>query len=267
MRSALEIHQCCTCDPYVMASLLGWKDILRPIRDGYRHLFPSPDTGPTPEERDRQRRLDRLKGFTYFDTIDQLESWTTADSDQLQRANTPLLRRPEHTDEEKEQRSDVLLCHDCSGNYHGYEAVQANSVDEESFTCQYLQYVDTFIYFSHKLVCIPPPSWTNLLHRNGVKALGTLLVEPQTQGVERLLRSEGSDADNSPTYPIAEALAKMASHYGFDGWLINIEKPFPKEHWHCSAVELFLRQLRDALGPDRKLIWYVWELIGNYDVS
>ena len=55
-----------------MAYLLGWKDVLRPIRDGYRHLFPAPDTGPTPEERRKQRALDRLKGFTYFDTFEQL---------------------------------------------------------------------------------------------------------------------------------------------------------------------------------------------------
>ena len=73
-----------------MAYLLGWKDILRPIRDGYRHLFPSPDKGPTPEERERQRVVDRSKGFLYFDTFEQLEAWTEADTDPLQRANTPL---------------------------------------------------------------------------------------------------------------------------------------------------------------------------------
>jgi len=255
--STKSVHQCPTCSPYVMVSLLGWKDVLRPIRDGYRHLFPSPDTGPTPEERDRQRKLDRLKGFTYFDTIDQLKVWTEADSDPLQRANTPLLLRSKCSDMEKGSQADVLLCHDYSGNYHGYEAMQATGVDEESYTCEYLQFIDTFIYFSHKLVCVPPPSWTNLLHRNGVSVLGTLLVEPQSQGAEELLRSVDNSVDSSPTYPMAEKLANIARHYGFDGWLINIEKPFPKDHWNCSVVEDFLRQLGHALGPDRRLIWCV----------
>jgi endo-beta-N-acetylglucosaminidase D len=252
-----SIHQCASRNAHVMAYLLGWKDVLRPIRDGYRHLFPSPDTGPTPEERDRQRKLDRLKGFTYFDTIEQLEAWTEADSDPLQRANTPLLWRPKYSGKEKEQQAAVLLCHDYSGNYHNYEAAQSNGVDEESYTCEYLQFIDTFIYFSHKLICVPPSSWTNLLHRNGVKVLGTLLVEPQTQDAERLLRIDDSGVGRNPTYPMAQKLADLARHYAFDGWLINIEKPFVKDHWNSSVVEAFLQQLGDALGPDRSLIWCV----------
>jgi endo-beta-N-acetylglucosaminidase D len=240
-----------------MAYILGWKDILRPIRDGYRHLFPSPDTGPTPEERERQRQLDRLRGFTYFDTIHQLELWTREEPDPFQRANTPLLRRPTRASQRDEQKANVLLVHDCSGNYHEYEAVQGTSVDEESYLCEYLQYVNTFIYFSHKVVCVPPPSWTNLLHRNGVQALGTLLVEPQTLDAEKLLQCDDGGGANVPIYPMAKKLADMAQHYGFDGWLINMEKSFAKDSWDRSVLEEFLRQLREALGPDRSLIWFV----------
>jgi endo-beta-N-acetylglucosaminidase D len=236
-----------------MANLLGWKDILRPIRDGYRHLFPSPDTGPTPEERRKQRELDRLKGFTYFDTFDQLESWAEADSDPLQRANTPLLRRARKDQEDNLGKADVLLIHDYSGNYHDYESAQVAGVDEESYTCEYLQYVDTFIYFSHKLVCVPPPTWTNMLHRNDVKVLGTILVEPQTEGSERLLQHT---TDEEGTYfPIVDKLTRIATHYGFDGWLVNIEKPFAKEIWDLDVFEAFLCQLRVALGEATQLIW------------
>ncbi|KAI4689211.1 uncharacterized protein J4E88_002560 [Alternaria novae-zelandiae] len=237
-----------------MASLLGWKDILRPIRDGYRHLFPTPDTGPTPEERRHQRALDRLKGFAYFDTFDQLESWTDADSDPLKRANTPLLRATGGVPTD-DRKTGVLLIHDYSGNYHDYESVQAVGVDKELYSCEYLQFVDTFVYFSHKLVCVPPPTWTNTLHRNGVEALGTFLIERQTEGSERVF-NHTTEESGEMNFPMAKKLAFIATHFGFDGWLINIEKPFPSDVWNSEVLEAFLRQLRDELGVTKRLIWY-----------
>jgi endo-beta-N-acetylglucosaminidase D len=236
-----------------MAYLLGWKDILRPIRDGYRHMFPTPDTGPTPEERRKQREIDKAKGFTYFDTFDQLESWTEANSDPLQRANTPLLQGEEEGVREESGKADVILIHDCSGNYHDYESAQNTGVHADSYTCEYLQHVDTFIYFSHKLICVPPPTWTNALHRNGVKVLGTVLVEPQTKGSERLLQHD-TDEDGMH-FPIVEKLAHIAAHYGFDGWLMNIEKPFPQDVWDPYLLETFLCQLKTAMGKTRQLVW------------
>ncbi|KAF2789593.1 glycoside hydrolase family 85 protein [Melanomma pulvis-pyrius CBS 109.77] len=248
-----------------MLNALGWKDILRPIRDGYRHLFPSPDTGPTPEERRRQRALDQLlKSFTYFDTFDQLQIWTAAEADVLQRSNTPLLQRSQAATTDT-NKANVLLCHDYSGNYHDYEATQGIGVDEESYSCEHLQFVDTFVYFSHKLACVPPPSWTNTLHRNGVKVLGTFLIEPQTKDTQRLLERNTvtRGAKDTVTFPMATKLADIARHYGFDGWLVNIEKPFPKETWDPHVLEAFLRQLRDDLGTDRLVIWYDAITIAN----
>jgi endo-beta-N-acetylglucosaminidase D len=233
-----------------MELTLGWKDILRPIRDGFRHLFPSPDTGPTPEERARQRKLDRLKGFTYFDTFQELEAWTEGEAIPVQRANTPLLPRSRRLGEGGESRARVLLCHDYAGNYHVYEASQGVGVDVKSYFCEHLQFVDTFIYFSHKLVCVPPPSWTNALHRNGVCVLGTLLLERQTRDVERLLQRT-----LDYRFPLATVLASVARCYGFDGWLVNVEKPFAIEQWEPEILEAFLKQLRQELGPGRKLIW------------
>ncbi|CAN9434464.1 unnamed protein product [Alternaria alternata] len=245
-----------------MAHLLGWKDILRPIRDGYRHLFPTPDTGPTPEERRRQRQVDRLKGFAYFDTFEQLESWKEDDSDPLQRANTPLLRGTDGIERGGVVKVPVLLIHDYSGNYHDYESINAVDVDREFYSCEYLQFVDTFIYFSHKLACVPPPTWVNLLHRNGVEVLGTLLIEPQTEGSERLLQHTFDQAGEMH-FPMAKKLASIATHFGFDGWLVNIEKPFPSESWSAKLLEAFLLQLKANLGvgldpksAGKRLIWY-----------
>lgn len=235
-----------------MAGILGWKDILRPIRDGYRHLFPPPDTGPTPEERRQQRQKDRLKGFTYFDTIEQLESWNENDSDPLQRVNTPLLRRLLQSHDEK-ARANLLICHDYAGNYHEYEDAKGASLDEPMYSCEYLQHVDTFVYFSHKMVCVPPPTWTNTLHRNGVRALGTLLLEPQTKEAERLLQHDGQG--EAMTFNLAKKLIDIARHYGFDGWLINIERPFPKDHWSLQIFQSFLLQLRNQGGVGMKMVW------------
>ena len=36
--------------------------------------------------------------------------------------------------------------------------------------------IDTFIYFSHYLVTIPPPCWTNAAHKHGVPVLGQFRV-------------------------------------------------------------------------------------------
>ena len=233
-----------------MASLLGWKDILRPIRDGYRHLFPSPDTGPTPEERRKQRAIDRLKGFTYFDTFEQLETWTDADADTLQRANTPLLVRSVN-EREGLGKANVLLCHDYAGNYHDYEGASDIGLEDEKYACEYLQFVDTFIYFSHKLACVPPPTWTNTLHRNGVKALGTILIEPQTPDSEKLLQH----GDDGLFFPLAAKLAMIADHYGFDGWLVNVEKSFPTASWDTHVLAAFLHHLRSDLGVEKQLVW------------
>ncbi|KAF1966866.1 hypothetical protein BU23DRAFT_559889 [Bimuria novae-zelandiae CBS 107.79] len=240
-----------------MVFLFGWKDILRPIRDGYRHLFPSPDTGPTPEEREKQRRLDRLKGFTYFDTFAQLEEWTESESDPIQRANTPLLNRSSGASTSSGSKANVLLCHDFAGNYQDYEASTNISVDGFRYYCEYLQYVESFVYFSHKLVCVPPPPWTNTLHRNGVKVFGTLLIEPQTESSDRLLRStlEDDDGQTNETFPLARKLAQIARHYGFDGWLVNIEKPFTRNVWDPELVEAFLGSLKGEMGDVGELIW------------
>jgi len=59
--------------------------------------------------------------------------------------------------------------------------------DEKLYSCGYLQHIECFVYFSHKLVCVLPPTWTNTMHRNGVKVLGAFILEPGEPHVERML--------------------------------------------------------------------------------
>lgn len=92
------------------------------------------------------------------------------------------------------------------------------------------------------------------MHRNGIKSLGTFLVEPQFAGIERILeRSE--DGRGNASYPVADQLIKMAKTCGFDGYLINLEKTFPIFKWNLLHLIGFLTQLRLALG-EGNVIWY-----------
>ena len=134
--------------------MVGWKDILRPIRDGLRDQLPprSPKEDETEREKRRQQReSDRLKGFAYFDTFEQVETWDPEAVYSPQRANTPLLPRSERAEEGDCQKAKVVLIHDYSGNYHDYEDCQGSIVERESYACEYMQFIDTFVYFSHKV--------------------------------------------------------------------------------------------------------------------
>ncbi len=211
------------------------------------------DTGPTREERLAQRRRDVLKGFAYFDHFQELEDCRPEHADPIQIANIPLLKRPEtvykHVNISK--TSKIILCHDYKGGYHDYEAIRPEDVDAEDYSCEYLQYIDTFIYFSHKLVCVPPPTWTNTLHRNGVKVLGTFILEPQSPDIDRMLRQ----CDGH--FPIAKQLASLADTFGFDGWLLNIEKEFPRAFSHLpKRLSDFIEDLKQYAGDDKQIIWY-----------
>ncbi|KAF2232128.1 glycoside hydrolase family 85 protein [Viridothelium virens] len=233
---------------------MGWKDVLKPIRDRLDDLFPPNEPGQ--KQREARQRRDLLKGFKYLESFDELEAWSPQDVDPLQVSNTPLLPRESASSFEK---ANLTLLHDYAGNYHDYESSQGVDVDEERYCCEYLQFVHVFVYFSHKLVCIPPPSWTNTLHRNGVKVLGTFIVEPGSSNVERILQAEEHESisqQSSQVFLMASRLAQIARAYGFDGWLINVEKTFPLHHWNLGKLEGFVEQLRKDMGDGGSVIWY-----------
>ncbi|KAI5239892.1 hypothetical protein E4T42_08572 [Aureobasidium subglaciale] len=228
---------------------MGWKDILRPIRDGLRDNLPSKPPRRDPEK-DIRCEQDALKGFTYFDSFQDVDDWRPDQAYSFQRANTPLLLRscPNTVD----GRARVTLIHDFSGNYHDYEDVHWPGVDRPSYSCLQSRLSISVIWLRHsKLVCVPPPSWTNTLHRNGVKSLGTLLVEPQSAGMSRILQQSPSNSG----YTLASQLSRIADFYGFDGWLINVEKTFPIADWNLSKLEGFLKQLSASSDPGC-VIWY-----------
>ena len=124
---------------------------------------------------------------------------------------------------------------------------------EKPYSCRYFQFVEVFVYFSHKIVCIPPASWINTCHRNGVKVLGTFIMEGdgKAKSIERMLDQVGGE------YVVARRLADMARAYGFDGWLLNIEAEFPYAVQHpISNLTAFVRSLKRYLGHNGTVIWY-----------
>ena len=127
---------------------MGWRDILRPIRDGFRDNLPSKQPHHKPEDEVR-RSEDFLRGFTYFSSFQEIDDWRPEQTYSFQRANTSLLPRPVSND--AKDRARLTLIHDFSGGYHDYEDIHSPLIDRPSYSCEYLQAIDTFVYFSHKV--------------------------------------------------------------------------------------------------------------------
>src|ERR1700749_624156 len=89
----------------------GWRDILRPIRDGLEKLLPSPPK-ETDEEKAARQAKECLCGFTSFETSEELEEWSPIDASGIQIATIPLFKRPECSEE---QKAKILMVHDYAG--------------------------------------------------------------------------------------------------------------------------------------------------------
>ncbi|KAG6531052.1 hypothetical protein ZIOFF_004822 [Zingiber officinale] len=117
-------------------------------------------------------------------------------------------------------RRRILVCHDMKGGYVDDLRVQGSG-NPGAYAIWHWYLMDVFVYFSHDLVTLPPPCWTNAAHTHGVKVLGTFLVEWDEGRVicDTLLSSK----ESSQMY--AERLTELASALGFDGWLVSLIFP------------------------------------------
>ena len=140
-------------------------------------------------------------------------------------------------------RPRVLHCHDMKGGY-------CAAADEDYIsTFGGWDAIDVFVYFAHERVSMPPELWVNECHSRGIPCLGTLIVEGNTEEALRLLAS--------PSH-CASCLASLADHYGFDGFLVNLEAPIPQ-----STVPLLVdllgemkSALRARVGAQSLVIYY-----------
>lgn len=81
-------------------------------------------------------------------------------------------------------------------------------------------------------------------------------MEPQSIGISNILeRTPSSQYQSGWEYKLATKLTLMAKTYGFEGWLLNIEKTFPYSVWDVDMMAGFISQLSSHLGHGN-VIWY-----------
>ncbi|XP_003786609.1 cytosolic endo-beta-N-acetylglucosaminidase [Otolemur garnettii] len=186
----------------------------------------------------------------YFSSLEELLAWTPHMEDGFNVALEPLgCRQPPLSS----QRPRTLLCHDMMGGYLDDRFIQG-SASQKPYSFYHWQYIDIFVYFSHRTVTIPPVGWTNAAHRHGVCVLGTFITE-WTEGGKLC---EAFLAGDELSYrAVADQLVRIAQYFRFDGWLINIENSLSLAA--VRSVPFFLRYLTTQLHqevPGGLVLWY-----------
>ena len=66
---------------------------------------------------------------------------------------------------------------------------------------------------------IPPSGWLNAAHRHGVSVLGTYITEGDSGS--RLLHEVLASVES--VQRTVAAMTRLCLHFGFEGWLVNVE--------------------------------------------
>ncbi|KAG5453459.1 Cytosolic endo-beta-N-acetylglucosaminidase [Clonorchis sinensis] len=147
--------------------------------------------------------------------------------------------------------SRILYCHDMAGNYLEADKNYGFTSVFPAFRFTRWHLIDIFVYFSHNLVTLPPLSWINLAHRQGVRVYGTVIFE-KTDSFD--FRSIFRDAEPKTLNHIefARHLNRVRQTLSFEGWLLNFEVNLPEPRTRNRVLE-FIRELK-RLGSE--VIWY-----------
>ncbi|PCH41736.1 glycoside hydrolase family 85 protein [Wolfiporia cocos MD-104 SS10] len=214
--------------------------------------------------RGSQHSSNVLDDSPYFVTLAELDTWAGRPSAKLQGVLAYHPRRSLNGSS-SESRGKLLTCHDYKGGY-------TESPSGLAYTFNFWQYCDTFIYFAHHRVTIPPSGWTTAAHRSGVKMLGTLIFEGS--GLEDCLKLLFGRLPQSRTGPTASSLNRhlpISPHYarlladlayqrGFDGYLLNVECSLVGGIEQARALAAWIAiletELKNKVGPHAQVIWY-----------
>ncbi|KAK8552901.1 hypothetical protein V6N13_055679 [Hibiscus sabdariffa] len=158
------------------------------------------------------------------------------------------------------QRRKILVCHDMQGGYVDDKWVQGGD-NSGAYAIWHWYLMDVFVYFSHYLVTLPPPCWTNAAHRHGVKVLGTFI----TEGSDGYAICQEMLSTTESAHKYAERLAELAVALGFDGWLLNIEVDIDvKQIPNLKEFITHLTQTMHSSVPASLVIWYDSVTIDGY---
>lgn len=156
----------------------------------------------------------------------------------------------------------LLVCHDMKGNY--LSDIRGNgALFEDAFCITGMRRLESFCYFSHHFVSVPPRQWVKLCKKNGVKVLGAILTE--WDAGQKLCAEAFKSTDDAGK--LAAFLFLLSKKYMIDGWLVNIENSL--SNVEVKSLLHFLRVLRALMrswNPDSLVIWYV-TVLKRYFVS
>ncbi|KAH8115639.1 glycosyl hydrolase family 85-domain-containing protein [Phellopilus nigrolimitatus] len=206
---------------------------------------------------------------SYFKSLSDLDEWALNSGPRYQRNLDGILdfvARGKVEGKSYDSRGKLLVCHDYKGGY-------TEGPSSLAYTFNFWDRCDTFIYFSHHRVTIPPPGWINAAHKHGVKMLGVLIFEhhESAEDILRLLvgklpksRTGTSGPSSNTGLPVsphyARLLADLAHERGFDGYLLNFEYPFEGRSEQVRALEawiaIFNAELKLKVGDYAQTIWY-----------
>uniref|UniRef100_A0A5B6YH99 mannosyl-glycoprotein endo-beta-N-acetylglucosaminidase n=1 Tax=Davidia involucrata TaxID=16924 RepID=A0A5B6YH99_DAVIN len=184
------------------------------------------------------KTLEDLESKSYFDSFHFPFNKASVT---LQSDNRSLANRPR-----------ILVCHDMAGGYLDDKWVQGGT-NADAYAIWHWYLTDVFVYFSHTLVTLPPPCWTNAAHKHGVKVLGTFITE-WDEGIV-IAKTLLSTKESAQMY--AERLTELAVALGFDGWLINMEVEL--DVGQIPNLKEFVSHLTQTMHssvPGSLVIWY-----------
>ncbi|EAU82416.1 hypothetical protein CC1G_11102 [Coprinopsis cinerea okayama7 len=160
----------------------------------------------------------------------------------------------------------LLVSHDYKGGY-------VEDPFSKSYSFNWWFSTDSFNYFAHHRITIPPPEWINAAHRQGVPILGTIIFEGGSdEDILRMVigKTPGSTsnfhAERNAEYTVpvssyyAELFADLAVERGFDGWLLNVEIGLQggseQARGLAAWVALLQQEVLKKVGPHGLVIWY-----------
>lgn len=129
--------------------------------------------------------------------------------------------------------------------------------------------IDIFVYFSHHLITIPPLSWINVAHNQGVPILGglhlckimcNLTLNLVFVGTFITEWNEGKAIcefilkDVQTIERAANALIDVCLLFKLDGWLLNIENSIE----NTQNLKHFIKYLTDNLHKKRQEAYIIW---------